>query len=357
MLPSPIPTGALPPPTPDELKSALGIQELTIEWLAGDGSDRSYYRIKAPLLARPVVLMQLSGNDARALHEGRYDWLEVANILAVHGIKVPRLVKSMPDQAAIIIEDYGNTMLETRALELLGLSSCKVDDVFSLYSKANEILIHFLEIKVPTDPREERPVWTRRAFDAERFEWELNFFLKKFVEPVARIKLTPAQNDAVKAEILDLAACLARLPQHFVHRDFHSRNIMLFEDRQAVIDFQDARLGPASYDAVSLCFDSYVPFSSGDRLKLMDQFLRQVGLKLGSPMRTEIEQQWKSVLLQRQLKAIGSFGYLTIDKNKGNYLRYVKPAIAAMRAADVRDSRWPFLSVELVDLIDSAMGS
>ncbi|NBQ53721.1 MAG: hypothetical protein EBU49_09095, partial [Proteobacteria bacterium] len=130
-----------------------------------------------------------------------------------------------------------------------------------------------------------------------------------------------------------------------------------FEDRQAVIDFQDARLGPASYDAVSLCFDSYVPFGSDDRLKLMDQFLRQVGVKLGNAMRIEIEQQWKSVLLQRQLKAIGSFGYLTIDKNKGNYLRYVKPAIAAMRAADVRDSRWPFLSVELVDLIDSAMGS
>ena len=355
MLPNPIPTGALPPPTPDELRAALGIQELTIEWLAGDGSDRSYYRIKSPSIARPVVLMQLSGNDARALHDGRYDWLEVANILAVHGIKVPRLVKSMPDQAAIIIEDYGNIMLETRAIEMV--ESGRRDDIFSIYEKSNEILIHFLEIKVPSDPREERPVWTRRAFDAERFEWELNFFLKKFVEPVARIRLTSEQNDIVQAEIKDFAACLSRLPQHFVHRDFHSRNIMLFEDRQAVIDFQDARLGPASYDAVSLCFDSYVPFSSEDRLKLMEKFLRQASSKLGNAMRTEIEQQWKSVLLQRQLKAIGSFGYLTIDKNKGNYLRYVKPAIAAMRAADVRDSRWPFLSIELVDLIDSAMGS
>ena len=355
MLPNPIPTGALPPPTPDELKAALGVQELTIEWLAGDGSDRSYYRIKAPSIAQPLVLMQLSGTDARALHEGRYDWLEVANILAIHGIKVPRLVKSMADQAAIIIEDYGNVMLETRVLDLI--DSGQRDDVFGLYAQANDILSHLLEIKIPANPREDRPVWTKRAFDAERFEWELNFFLKKFVEPVAKIKLTPAQDTAIQVEIKDLSACLASLPQHFVHRDFHSRNLMLFQDHLAVIDFQDARLGPASYDAVSLCFDSYVPFTAVERGKLMERFLRHLAAKLGSAMRLEVECQWKSVLLQRQLKAIGSFGYLTIDKNKGNYLRYVKPAIAAMKSADVRDSRWPILSNELVDMIDSAMGS
>ena len=355
MLPTPIPTGALPPPTPDELKAALGIEELTIEWLAGDGSDRSYYRIKSPSLANPVVLMQLSGNDARALGDGRYDWLEVANVLAVHGVKVPRLVKSMPAQAAIIIEDYGNVMLETRVVQWLGEG--EHDKVFELYSSANQILIHFLEIKVPTDLRQERPVWTRRAFDMERFEWELNFFHKKFVEPVARMKFDDRQNAAFQHESKDLAATLARLQQHFVHRDFHSRNLMVFQNKLAVIDFQDARLGPGAYDAVSLCFDAYVPFTDAQRLKLMEQFIRQASNQLGDVIRLEIEQQWRAVLLQRQLKAIGSFGYLTIDKNKGNYLRYVKPAIAAMRAADVSDSRWPFLSTELVDLIDHAISA
>ena len=353
MLPSPIPTGALPPPTPDELKAALGVEEMTIEWLAGDGSDRSYYRIKAPAIAKPVVLMQLSGNDARALGEGRYDWLEIANILAVHGVKVPRLVKSMPAQAAIIIEDYGNVMLETRAIQWLAAN--EPAKVFDLYANANQILIHFLEIKVPAGLREQRPVWTRRAFDEERFEWELNFFQKKFVEPVAKINFDDRQLTAFQRETKDLAATLARVPQHFVHRDFHSRNLMVFEDKLAVIDFQDARLGPASYDAVSLCFDSYVPFSAEQRMQLMDQFIRHAANQLGNGIRLEMEQQWRAVLLQRQLKAIGSFGYLTIDKNKGNYLRYVKPAIAALRAADVRDSRWPFLSTELVDMIDSAI--
>ena len=86
----------------------------------------------------------------------------------------------------------------------------------------------------------------------------------------------------------------------------------------------------------------------------MEQFIRQASNQLGNGIRLEIEQQWRAVLLQRQLKAIGSFGYLTIDKNKGNYLRYVKPAISAMRAANVSDRRWPFLSTELVDLIDHA---
>lgn len=354
MLPNPLPSGALPPPTPDELKSALGISSLTIDWLAGDGSDRSYYRIQSPELPRSVVLMQLSGNDARALQAGRYDWLQVAAILTVHGVRVPKLVKSMPDQAALVIEDYGNLMLETKAHSAIGEN--RTASVEELYRHASEILIRFLEIKVPSNLREERPVWTQRAFDLERFEWELNFFCKKFLDPVARIKLSPAQSASMRREISELSSYLARLPQHFVHRDFHSRNVMVHEDRLAVIDFQDARLGPAAYDAVSLFYDSYVPFSAEDRRKMFVSFLQVAGARLGQAMRLEIEQQWRAVLLQRQLKAIGSFGYLTIDKNKGNYLKYVKPALLTLKAAGVSDARWPFISTELVELIDGAMG-
>jgi aminoglycoside/choline kinase family phosphotransferase len=225
-----------------------------------------------------------------------------------------------------------------------------------LYRSAAEILIRFLEIKVPSNLREDRPVWTQRAFDQERFEWELNFFCKKFLEPVARIKLSPAQNIKMQSEISEISGYLARLPQHFVHRDFHSRNVMVHDERLAVIDFQDARLGPAAYDAVSLFYDSYVPFAAEDRRKMFTAFLQLAGVKLGHATRLEIEQQWRAVLLQRQLKAIGSFGYLTIDKNKGNYLKYVKPALSTLKGAGINDPRWPFLSVELLELIDSAMG-
>ncbi|MEY4632300.1 MAG: hypothetical protein RIQ81_2420 [Pseudomonadota bacterium] len=354
MLPNPVPSGALPPPTPEEIKSALAIKTVTIEWLAGDGSDRSYYRIRSPELQKPVVLMQLSGNDARALQAGRYDWLEVASILTVHGIRVPRLVKSMPDQAALVIEDYGNIMLETRAHEMLSQGEqARVED---LYREAGDVLVKFLEIKVPANIREERPVWTQRAFDLDRFEWELNFFCKKFLEPVARIKLSEDQSALMQQEIAQISRTLATLPQHFVHRDFHSRNIMVDDARLAVIDFQDARLGPAAYDAVSLFFDSYVPFPAESRRRMFAGFLDLVGSRLGPGLRLEIEQQWRAVLLQRQLKAIGSFGYLTIDKNKGNYLRYVKPALATLKSAGVSDPRWPFLSGELIEMIDNALG-
>lgn len=350
MLPNPIPNGALPPPTPEELKSALAINVLTVEWLAGDGSDRSYYRIKSPEIARPLVLMQLSGADARALHEGRYDWLEISNILAMHSIRVPRLIRSMPEQAAIIIEDYGNLMLETKALDFY--QSGSVNEFFELYAAANDILIRLLEIPVPTNPDQDRHVWTQRAFDAERFEWELNFFLKKFVEPVARINLNADDKQQFEGEVKAIANYLAGLPQHFVHRDFHSRNLMVFEDQLAVIDFQDARLGPASYDAVSLCFDSYIPMNAEERQKLFNAYLDRVAARLGSPKRQELVDQWQTVLLQRQLKALGSFGFLTIEKNKGNYLRYVKPALETLRGARVKDARWPFISDQLLNLLE-----
>lgn len=352
MLPHPIPNGALPPPTPDEIKSALALETMTIEWLAGDGSDRSYYRIQSPEIPRPVVLMQLSGADARALQQGRYDWIEIADTLANFNIRVPKLVRSMPEQAAIIIEDYGNLMLETKVLEFYRNGDTAA--ISSIYDASNAILIHFLEIPVPGETAKKRPVWTQRAFDSERFEWELNFFLKKFVEPVARINLDPTDRQHFDREVKSLSSYLANLPQHFVHRDFHSRNLMLFEEQLAVIDFQDARLGPASYDAVSLCFDSYIPLDATERQNLFAAFLKQVETHLGAEKRHEIELQWRAVLLQRQLKALGSFGYLTIEKNKGNYLKYVAPALETLRGAQVTDKRWPLLSQNLLGALERA---
>ena len=114
---------ALPPPPPRAICQALSISELTIEWLAGDGSDRCYYRISSPELMRSYVLMQLSGQDAKALRENGYEWIQVGKLLAKSDIFVPKTVATMPDYAAIIIEDYGDIMMESRVLDMLGKNS------------------------------------------------------------------------------------------------------------------------------------------------------------------------------------------------------------------------------------------
>lgn len=341
-------TNALPPPSPDEVKQALKISTLTIEWLAGDGSDRCYYRIKSPELQNSMVLMQLSGQDAKALAENGYDWIKIADILTDNGIFVPKVIASMPAHAALIIEDYGDLMLENTVFRLA--EQQKTADIEHIYRECFAILARFLTIT-----KDDEATWCHRAFDHERFTWELNFFVDKYLVGALGIQLSAAEKGQFAAEAEALSSFLAGYSHYFVHRDFHSRNVMVQNQTLAVIDFQDARLGPPSYDLVSLCFDSYVPFSPELRANLFRSALDVFAAIVPKKCLTEVIDTWKPMLLQRQLKAIGSFGFLTIDKKRGDYLKYVAPALEAVITAEVGDDRWPMLSRDIPAMIQAAL--
>ncbi|MEZ4742894.1 MAG: phosphotransferase [Bdellovibrionota bacterium] len=341
-------TGVLPPPPVNELCHSLNTPSLKIEWLAGDGSDRCYYRLHPSNSDSSLVLMQLSGRDAVALEKGGYEWIELAKILQDYNILTPKVIATLPDYAAIIIEDYGNMMLSS----LLQTESGFNYEVAAKYQLAIDIIINFLSIN-----KNKKQVWCSRSFDKERFEWELDFFYQKFLAPIASLDLNKSQLKIFRQESQSLAAYLAKFSKYFVHRDFHSRNLMVSENNIAVIDFQDARLGPPSYDLVSLIFDSYVPIDNSDRLDLLEYAISSIRKKLpfatvqNNLITDEISNSWKPTLLQRQLKAIGSFGFLTLEKNRGDYLKYVKPALTTLIQNDIYDKRWPYISGELVENI------
>ena len=130
---------------------------------------------------------------------------------------------------------------------------------------------------------------------------------------------------------------------------------MIHDESVAIIDFQDARLGPPSYDLVSLVFDSYVPISIESRLELLEKGLAYIRSSAGQAAYDRAKEEWRPMLLQRQLKAIGSFGYLTVDKHKGDYLRNVAPALQTLLDAGVQDSRWPFLSGRLLQILANTL--
>jgi aminoglycoside/choline kinase family phosphotransferase len=334
----------LPPPPEWAISQALGVESIRVSWLAGDGSDRCYYRLHDKNSEKTFVLMQLSGDDATLLAKDGYEWVKISALLADHEIPAPRTIAALPDFAALIIEDYGDVMMETFALE--ALQKGQRSEVLQLYHQAFGMLGHFLEITEAG-----RSHWRERSFDAARLDWELHFFKEQFLEAVLEWTFTADEAAAFKKDARALAEWLAERSHYFVHRDFHSRNIMIKDKNLAVIDFQDARLGPPTYDLVSLCFDSYIPLTSAERRALIKQGIQALMATNRSLEKTDLEDEIGPMLLQRQIKAIGSFGYLTVKKNRGNYLRNIAPALATLDADLIEDSRWPFLSKTLIQEI------
>ncbi|RZA14458.1 MAG: DUF1679 domain-containing protein, partial [Proteobacteria bacterium] len=190
--------------------------------------------------------------------------------------------------------------------------------------------------------------WSDRSFDAARLDWELHFFQEHFLKNVLGWTLSASEQKAFHTESLKISEYLASNSKYFVHRDFHSRNVMVTGDKLAVIDFQDARLGPPTYDLVSICFDSYIPLLPAERRMLVEEGLDHLVKKNPGLSHAELSKEWGPMLLQRQLKALGSFGYLTTQKNRGNYLKYVPAALETLIPQNVGHKDWCFLSTDLI---------
>jgi N-acetylmuramate 1-kinase len=166
------------------------------------------------------------------------------------------------------------------------------------------------------------------AFDVEKFTWELDFFLKHFVEGYRGAKLTDAGRQAIRGEFSPIIAELAGERRVLCHRDYHSRNLMLHEGRLYVIDFQDARMGPDTYDLVSLLRDSYVDLAPVAVDELIAYFL---ALKGNPSEEAAFRARFDLMALQRNLKALGTFGYQTGARQNPVYIQYIPRTIKYVR--------------------------
>ncbi len=307
-------------PSSQELSLATGLVVDRVEFLAGDASDRTYHRIILGEKYRggsSLVLMLLSEDEQPKLKNNQYDWVHLQALLEQNEIAVPKLCFSLPEHGCLIIEDYGDEMLESPALKAASAENNK-GDLLNLYEPAFHLCAKMLTIS------ESDSIWSKRAFDQERFEWELQFYKKYYLMRFCKLDIERSKERELDRKFKSLAAELGQQAKWFVHRDLHSRNIMVSGNHMALIDFQDARLGSAAYDLVSLCFDSYVPLSWQTRTGLLQkgiEIIRQTNEQAAS----EIEKTWKKVFLQRQLKVLGSFAYLKIVKEKPQYEKYIEP--------------------------------
>jgi aminoglycoside/choline kinase family phosphotransferase len=187
------------------------------------------------------------------------------------------------------------------------------------------------------------------AFDVEKLTWELDFFTKHFIEAYKGVVVAPIAREELRNEFRGLIEELAAEPRVLCHRDYHSRNLMLHQDRLYIIDFQDARMGPDTYDLVSLLRDSYVDLPEQTVDELLAYF---VALKGGTGGEADFRRRFDVMALQRNLKALGTFGYQTTARRNPVYIQYIPRTLRYVRDNLAHQTRFSRLHELLAAHVD-----
>lgn len=350
-------TANLDAPQLEFLKSSFACTNSDVTYIAGDGSTRQYYRITKAFESYPsLVVMKLAGEDKDQLRAGTYPFLATSAVLAHHGVRVPAIVAQSPELGLIVLEDFGDTTLfdhlgSTAASgpapsRPTGMRSVTLSAKSDAYKSCFKVLTSFLTLKGTTEDR-----WQQWAFDEAKLAFEFDFFIKHYVQAAHR-KGHDKEGQGVGEELATerdrLCSLLAADSHYFSHRDFHSKNIMVLPGSDGpmdlgIIDFQDARLGPASYDAVSLFFDPYAPLDLEERHQLYEAYCTKAETSCPPAAVKTLRSLKEPMILQRLTKALGSFGYLTLDQKRGDYLQHQGPALDILLSLPSLHSDYPHI--------------
>jgi aminoglycoside/choline kinase family phosphotransferase len=290
--------------------------------LLGDASDRRYYRLR---FATPVdgmtslVLMRL----AKPHTAGELPFANIQRYLSSKGIPVPHIFCDDSVHGLVLLEDLGDITLEA------ALQGASRDRIASAYGEALDILLA-LQYPASVAPRRSCVAFCL-AFDVDKLMGELDFFLAHMVKQLCGQHLKPADEGALRGQFWKISTMLARQPRVFTHRDYHSRNLMQHQGRLRVIDFQDARLGPCQYDLASLLYDSYVVLPPDLREALLASYLERKALQDGHHDREGFLQVFDYMCLQRNLKAVGTFAFQTVVKQRKRYAAAILPTLSYIR--------------------------
>ncbi len=286
--------------------SGLASRSPRVVTLTGDASDRRYFRVLLADGESIVLALHATAIDFETL-----PFANVAQLLSAIPLPVPRIVGHSDQDGVLAVEDLGDVTLQAHLGAATGAEHA------ALYREA-VALIELLQRR-GAELASDRYLPYSVAFDVEKLTWELNFFVKHFVEGYRNVRLTPAERAALDEEWGVIAGELAAEPRVLCHRDYHSRNLMLHKGRLHIIDFQDARLGPDTYDLVSLLRDSYVDLPDEQLDELVAYFL---ALKRAEGA-DEFRRRFDLMALQRNLKALGTFGYQTTTRVNPVYIQYM----------------------------------
>ena len=269
-------------------------RDYKIEVASADASFRAYYRLS--LDDKTVLLM-----DSSLEKESLAPFIDVTSRLLNAGVKAPLILEKNLDDGFLIIEDFGNT----HYLNVLDNENFKV-----LYSNAIDEIIKMQNAETKSLP----------IYDKKFLHFEMDLMKDWYLEKKLGITLNENQKEILASSLNAISDVVLSQPQDvFVHRDYHSRNIMLtLTNVIGVIDYQDAMSGAITYDLVSLLKDCYIEYPREDIEKLALEFRDKKGINATDE---EFIKWFDFMGLQRHIKVLGIFSRLHLRDGKDGYLK------------------------------------
>lgn len=275
---------------------SISAHELTdIRPASADASFRRYFRVTDSNTGNTLIVM-----DAPPEKEDCEPFIHITRLLRSVNVNAPDIITMDLEQGFLLLDDLGNRQY----LDHLDESSS--DD---LYSDALVALINMQRIQDHLPP-----------YDKQRLRDEMGLFEPWYLNRHLGISLDDQQKSVLDSIYDLLIESALEQPQVFVHRDYHSRNLMLVdENNPGVIDYQDAVIGPVTYDLVSLFKDCYIEWPRNKVEHWLDQYLQLTPIEL--PVDRSQFIRWFDLMgVQRHLKVLGIFARLNYRDGKSQYL-------------------------------------
>jgi aminoglycoside/choline kinase family phosphotransferase len=282
----------------DWLAAYFKSTDFTLAPLVGDASFRHYFRIT--FSGKSWIAM-----DASAEKEKCPQFIAIAKALRAKGVRTPEIFTFEKSAGFILLEDFGDKLF---------LNQLNTTNAEALYGKALESLLMLSTCKTIT-------AYTLPFFTASFMREEMNLFQEWFLEKYLRLTLSASTQNELSRVFDVLTESCATQPYVFMHRDYHSANLMvLSEDRVGVLDFQDAFIGPVTYDLVSLLRDCYIEWPDELVKKLVLHYHHMLAMNVSE---TEFLRWFDWMGVQRHLKALLTFSRKFCRDNNSHYLQHI----------------------------------
>jgi N-acetylmuramate 1-kinase len=286
------------------LKLALKQTEFTLTTASADASFRRYFRVHLPnpFLGHSTLIAM----DAPPPQEDCTPFVNVAALLLDAGLNVPQVLAQDLTKGFLLLSDLGDDTY---------LSALNNDNALKLYGSATDALI---QMQLASKPN------VLPAYDEALLTREMQLFPDWYVEKHLNVTLSIEQQNVLKNTFDLLNKNIIAQGQVYVHRDYHSRNLMITQQNNpGVLDFQDAVYGAITYDLVSLLKDAYI---SWDEEQIIDWAVRywQPAKKAGLPVPddfSEFYRDFEYMGAQRHIKVLGIFARLSHRDGKNGYIK------------------------------------